>query len=79
MNTLKFQKIDFKIREIEMPDLDNVIISTIGLNNTLMNNRGEYVSEEAKNIDEEIYFFVEEDEIELDEEDLMKIVISQVV
>jgi hypothetical protein len=79
MNTLKFQNTDFKTREIELPDLGNVLISTSSLNNALMNNGSDYVSEEAKNIDEEIYFFVEDDEIELNEEDLIKIVSSQVV
>ena len=79
MDVLKFQKIDYKFREIQLLDLGSVLISTTSLNNALMSNGSDYVSDEAKRVDEEIYFFVEEDEIELNEVDLGKLICTQIV
>ncbi|HET8828578.1 MAG TPA: hypothetical protein VFM79_04520, partial [Pelobium sp.] len=64
----------FRVREIKLPDLGYVLVSTTNLNDVLMINGSEYVSDEAQKIDEQIYFFVEENEIELNEKELTKIV-----
>lgn len=79
MDAVKFQNIKYKLREIGLPEVGNVFISTTNLNNALMNNGSNYVSDEAKKIDEEIYFFVEENEIELNEVHLIELICSQVV
>lgn len=79
MNTIKFQNREYKTREIELPKFKNVLISTTSLNDALLDNGSSYVSDEAKNIDEEIYFFVEENEIEMNEVDLVKLVSQQAV
>jgi len=79
MDTIKFQNKKYKAREIELPELGNVLISTTSLNDALMNNGSDYVSDEAKNIDEEIYFFVEESEVEINEVDLVKLISQQEV
>ncbi|TAH26169.1 MAG: hypothetical protein EAZ07_05640 [Cytophagales bacterium] len=79
MNTIKFQNKEYKTREIELPEFGNVLISTTSLNDALLNNGSNYVSDEAKNIDDEIYFFVEENEIEMNEVDLVKLISQQVV
>lgn len=77
MDTLKFQNIEYKFREIELPELGNVLVSTASLNIALMINGANYVSNEAKDIDEEICYFVEESEIELNETDLVKLISLQ--
>lgn len=79
MDTINFQNKEFKVREIELPDLGYVFISTTSLNEALMNKGNDYVSKEAQNIDEKIYFFVEENQIEFTEEDLVKLVILQAI
>ncbi|MFN8436685.1 MAG: hypothetical protein U0V72_03510 [Cytophagales bacterium] len=77
MNTIKFQNVEYKVREIELPQLGNVFISTSTLNDALMNNGNDYVSEEAQSIDENIFYYIEESEIELNEADLIKLVSQQ--
>ena len=79
MDTLKFQNIEYQIREIEMPEIGNILISTTSLNNVIMNNGHVYISEEAKNIDDEIYFYVEDNEIELQDIELISLIKLQII
>lgn len=72
-----FQNREYLVREIELPEIGNVLISTIGLNDLLMNKNGSYVSEEAISVDERIYYFVEENEIKLSDDNLIKLLIQQ--
>ncbi len=77
MDTVEFQNRKYKIREIELPEFGCVFVSTVSLNDAIMGNGSDYVSDEAQKIDEGIYFFVEDDEIELDEKDLIQLVILE--
>ena len=79
MDTIEFKCEEFRIREIDLPTIGNVYISTISLNDKLLDEKGSYVSEEASRIDEQIYFFVEEEQIVFREEELTKIILSQVL
>jgi hypothetical protein len=72
MENIEFQNKIFKVREIELPEFGNVIISTNSLNEILLNS-GIYSSEEARSVDEKIFFFVEDNEIELTDEELIKV------
>lgn len=72
MDNITFLNKQFRVREIKLPDLGYVLVSTTNLNDVLMINGSEYVSDEAQKIDEQIYFFVEENEIELNEKELTK-------
>jgi hypothetical protein len=74
MDTIQFQNREFKVREIELPEFGNVFISTNSLNELLLNEGGSYISDEAEMVDEEIFYFVEGNEIELSEEELIKTV-----
>jgi hypothetical protein len=74
MTTLKFQNTEYKIRKIETLELGNVLISTINLNTALLNNGSAYVSKEAQRIDEEIYFFVEDNEMDLQDTELINLI-----
>ncbi len=76
------EKINFKGKEfpsviVNMP-FGNRKISTIQLNESLMNNNGSYVSNEARIIDEEIYYFVEEKFLSLSEKELVTIILSEI-
>jgi hypothetical protein len=74
---LEFQNKEYLIREIELPEMGNVLISTVELNDFLMNNEGNYVSDEAISVDERIYYFVQENEIKLSDGDLIKLLKEQ--
>ncbi len=72
MCIITFQNQNFKGREIEISEFGNVLISTNSLNKLLMNEDGSYSSNEAQVVDEQIFYFVEDHEIDLDEEVLIK-------
>lgn len=74
MSNITFLNKQFRVREIKLPDLGYILVSTTNLNDALMINGSEYISDKAQRIDEQIHFFVEENEIELDEKELIKIV-----
>ena len=74
MNTINFQNKEFKIRKIELPEFGNVFISVISLNELLLNKNGGYISEEANIIDEQIFYYVDDFEIEFDDEVLIKLI-----
>lgn len=78
MNEISFQNRKFKLREIELPEIGNVLISTTSLNELLLNKDENYVSNEANIIDENIYFFVDNKEIELSYPDLLNLIIKEV-
>jgi hypothetical protein len=59
-----------------LPEFGKVIISTTSLNQLLLN-QGAYVSDEAIFIDEQIFYFVEENEIGISEKKLSDLIIRQ--
>lgn len=75
---ITFQNEIFKTRSVELSEFGVVLISTNSLNEKLLNEKGAYVSEEALNIDEHIFYFVEENEILLPNQKLTKIILNQV-
>lgn len=78
MDKIEFQNNQYKLREIELPEIGNVLISTTSLNNFLLNNDDNYVSDEAISVDENIYFFVDENEIELSDDELFNLLTTVV-
>jgi hypothetical protein len=78
MDNIKFQNQIFKVREIDLPEFGNVLISTCSLNNKLINEKGSYISEDALGIDEQLFYFVEDYEITLPNQKLTDIIINQV-
>ncbi|HKC69704.1 MAG TPA: hypothetical protein VKG26_15810 [Bacteroidia bacterium] len=73
-----FLNTNYKTREITSSVFGTVLISTQSLNNNLLNSDGSYISDEALNLDEKIFYFVEDDEIELSEDKLNEIINNQV-
>jgi hypothetical protein len=53
-------------------------ISTEKLNEDLMNFDGSYVSENARFIDESIFYFVDEENLKLDEAELTQLILSEI-
>ena len=76
MNSISFQNKEYKIREISVPDFGERLISTNNLNEILFDEQGSYVSEEAEIVDNAIFYYVEENEIDLKESDLGKLFIG---
>ena len=76
---IKFQDKNYPTRQIELPKASIVNISTDSLNNKLIDENGSYISLEASNVDEQIYFFVEDGEIYLPNKDLKKLIMDQVL
>lgn len=78
MDIIVFENKEFKIREIDLPDFGIVLISTNSLNELLLNENGNYTSEEAKIIDEKIFYFVDDSEIELVEEAIVNLITMEI-
>lgn len=79
MNTITFNGKAFPIRKIKLPIYGNVLIGITELNSLLINDKGSYTSAEAKEIDQQIYYFVEPEELLLPEEKLIRLVMEQCI
>lgn len=77
MNIINFQNKEFKIRELELPEIGNVLISTNSLNESLLNETGGYVSNEAIVVDENIFYFVNDNEMKLSDKDLINLITEE--
>lgn len=78
MDTINFQNNEFKVREIELPKIGNVLISTNSLNESLLNEDGGYVSDEAIIVDEKIFYFVDDNEMELSNDEFINLITKEV-
>jgi hypothetical protein len=74
MESIFFNNREFFIREINFPKLGIVNISTSSLNSSLLTDSGVYTSNQAIQIDEKIFFYVEDDQIHLSNKILRKII-----
>lgn len=72
MNTIKFEKVLYQIRQVEIEDAGLVNIASTSLNDKLLLQNGAYKSNEAAYIDEQIYFFVEPINLKLSDNDLIE-------
>jgi hypothetical protein len=77
METIEFEGKPFPRVLVNMP-FGEVRISTEILNETLMNYDGSYVSEEARLIDEDIFYFVEEQALRFSENKLIELILSEI-
>ena len=79
MDSIMFNNQIFPVRKVEMKEYGNVLISTALLNTILMKEDGNYLCEEARIIDEQIFYFIEPEEIHYSENSLTKLLIHQVI
>lgn len=78
MENVEFQNKKYRVREIKLPEFGVVKISTTNLDEVLMKKGSTYISNHAQNIDEQIFFFVSENEIELNEQILVKLILQSI-
>lgn len=76
METIKFNENYYPTMLIKMP-FGLRKISTEALNEKLMNFDGSYVSEKARIIDEEIFYFVPEESITLANDEMVNLILSE--
>ncbi|MBL7996017.1 hypothetical protein JNM05_11660 [bacterium] len=67
IETIIFQNKSFLLRNIEIKELGNITIGTTILSDALFNDEFEFTSDEARLIDDDIYYYVEPNEIIQDE------------
>jgi len=76
---IQFEDREFETRVVDIPSYGEVLISVTSLNDLLMTYTGEYVSEEALVVDEEIFYFVKDHQFNLPNYELQKLITSEVL
>lgn len=79
MNTISFNNKIFPVREIQQPEFGLVLISVNSLNELLMNEDGSYFSVEAETVDEMIFYYVNDSEINIPDNDLINLLLLEVL
>lgn len=79
LDNIQYKKQLYPIRQIELPVFGSVLVSTSTLNDRLLTARGNYRSRAAQYIDEEIFYFVDEDKINLPEDELTPLVLGEIL
>lgn len=77
MEMIKFNGRKFPSITIRLPFGERKI-STVQLNESLMNNEGAYVSDEARIIDETIFYFVEDKVLRFRENKIINTILSEI-
>ncbi|RYM31333.1 hypothetical protein ERX46_16760 [Brumimicrobium glaciale] len=77
MEEIKFGKNKFPVVKVHLP-FGESFVSILRLNRALMNMEGNYVSEEARLIDEKIFYFVEENQLKMSETKLVDLILSEI-
>lgn len=77
MEMIEFEGKSYPTVLIDMPFGERKI-STESLNEKLMNFDGSYVSDKARLIDEDIFYFVADKNISFDESKLLKLILSEI-
>lgn len=76
MEMIEFEGIKYPMVIVDLPYGESRISSET-LNENLMNFDGSYVSENARLIDEEIFYFVPEKSLALENDKLVNLILSQ--
>lgn len=74
-----YNQIEYPSREIRLPKFGYVTVSITSLSNVLFNDNGSYPSIEAQYVDEQIFFFVEDDKIHLLNRALRKYILDAIL
>lgn len=74
LDTITFQGNEYIIRIIDTEEYGTVQVATTNLADALLPEGIDHVSDEAEDIDNGIFFYVEEDEINLPEEELISLI-----
>lgn len=76
---IRFNEMNYPARSVTLPEFGKVVLSTTMLNSALLNENYSYTSKEAQQIDEGIFYFVEEEQLGLEENELIALLISEIV
>jgi hypothetical protein len=80
MSIIRFQDKEYKTREIFVPTFGLRTISVFSLEKELLNAEfSNYISNAARHIDEGIFYFVQDNEIDFPDEKLSKIVYNSIL
>lgn len=74
---IDFQNIFYPARVVELPNDGEVLISVTSLNDVLLKD-DDHVSDEARYVDDQIFYFVEDSQINLDDEELITLLTKEV-
>lgn len=78
IETISYKNIEYPMRTIVLPSWGVVTISTIELSVKLLtSDSGNYVSKQAQHIDEQIFYYVDKNVIDLSEIDLQKQILKE--
>ncbi|WP_179318986.1 hypothetical protein [Winogradskyella helgolandensis] len=77
MTVVQFNGHEYPIRKVQMPFGERVI-SVTDLNDALMNADGSYFSNEARFVDESIFFFLEKENFDLSENKVKEIILESI-
>ena len=77
METIKFNQREYPTLLLNFP-FGERMISVAKLNDNLMNEDGSYVSENARLVDEDIFYFVDEEDLNLSDDELVQLILSEI-
>ena len=77
METIKFNEKKYPALLLNFP-FGERMISVAKLNDSLMNEDGSYVSENARLVDEDIFYFVDEEDLNLNKDELVQLILSEI-
>ena len=77
METVKFNEKEYPTLLLHFPFGERKI-SVSKLNDNLMNEDGSYVSENARLVDEDIFYFVDEEDLKLNKDELVQLILSEI-
>lgn len=76
---IQFNNKTYPSRFIDIPEYGEVVISVYSLNEVLLNDSNNYISEEARLIDETIFYFVEDKMINISTKELAKVILNEIL
>ena len=79
LHNIKYKKQLYPIRKIELDEFGGVWISTSTLNDGLLTASGNYCSRAAQYVDEKIFYFVDDDKINLPEDELKPLILGEIL
>ena len=76
MDVIQYNGERYPVRSIYVPDWGERVIATESLENLLIKD-GLFVSDEARNIDDEIFYYVSDDKFSITDEQLGRIIATE--
>jgi hypothetical protein len=78
MESVTFRNTEFEIKHLNLDNFGEVTIAQTALSELLILNGRSYRSEEARLLDEQIFYYVEPDEFNLSDKELAALIMNQI-